>query len=188
MVRKVTGCTSCLLFQVIEKISFGHGHRCSRLMIFRTTFFTWTICAGQSLALQPNMQLPALRRENKWSTFTAGSKFARETQPDTKGQERRDILCSYRSFWHSSFSSQKNDDTWKQKMLPVCYQSTAFLILNFSTVLPAIFIQPWGILGRWKKQNKTHQHFHGVKIRVSIPWRAWHLVWTYEYASQGRVW
>lgn len=163
MVRKVTGCTSCLLFQVIEKISFRHGRRCSRLMIFRPTFFTWTICAGQSLASQPNMQLPDLQRENKRSAFTAGSKFARETQPDTKGQERKDILCSYRSFWHSSFSSQKNDDTWKQKMLPVCYQITAFLILNFSIVLPAIFIQPWGILGRWKNKKKHDSIFTGSK-------------------------
>ena len=40
MVRKVTGCTSCLLLRVIKKISSGHGHRCSRLTIFTPIFFT----------------------------------------------------------------------------------------------------------------------------------------------------
>lgn len=107
--RKVTGCTPCLLFWVIKKISFGHGHRCSGLVIFRPIFVTWTVSAGQRLASQPNIQLPSRPVENKWAAFTVGFKFARETQPDTKGQERKDILCSYRSFWHSSFSPLRND-------------------------------------------------------------------------------
>lgn len=109
VVRKVTGCTPCLLFWVIKRIRFGHGHRCSRLVIFRPILVTCTVCAGQRLASQPNIQLLSRPRENKWAAFTVGFKFARETQPDTKGQERKDILCSYRSFWHSSFSSLKSN-------------------------------------------------------------------------------
>lgn len=54
MARKVTGCTSCLLFRVIKKINFGLGHSCSRLMICRPILFTWTICAGQCLASAPS--------------------------------------------------------------------------------------------------------------------------------------
>lgn len=39
MLRKVTGCTSHLLFHLIKKISFRYGHRWSGLMIFRPIFF-----------------------------------------------------------------------------------------------------------------------------------------------------
>lgn len=111
MMRKVTNSTFCKLFRVITKINFGRGHRCSRLMILRPRFFVWTICAGQYLASQSNVQLMSLqkRKKKEWSAFTVGFKNAGEIQPDTKGQERKDVLCSYKSFWLSHFCSQRSN-------------------------------------------------------------------------------
>lgn len=122
-------------------------------------FFTWMICTGQHLASRTNTQLPFLQRENKLSAFTVGFKFARDTQPDTKGQKntkgqvRKAILYTYRSFWDSTFSSQKKSDPLIILRNAKFYQYASlspFLILNVCFVLPAVFTGPWGILKKKK--------------------------------------